>query len=242
MRVSFVSVVGVALFSAVTAAAALNPAFIRGSAVLKVGGTSRLYLYVESDDAVRTALRQAIREESGGVIGAPSVQPRGVDHAFVLACDEPIGGPAVVDLSDAVISVSPGRVVATSASDRTVVVLALSDSPDPANEHFPAGYNVLRFHGFGLTHKVGALGTPLQKARKFVARDLCDGVIDPYCVENLDPGGGGGSGSSCGSGGSGASQCGCSAGGDSCSVSCVSGYYACCNCGLFGSTCTCVRQ
>lgn len=64
-------------------------------------------------------------------------------------------------------------------------------------------------------------------------------------IRNPNPGGGGsGGGSSCDSGGPGSSSCSTSYGGDSCSVSCQTGFYACCERGgvMTAPSCYCVRQ
>jgi hypothetical protein len=47
---------------------------------------------------------------------------------------------------------------------------------------------------------------------------------------------------SCSSGGPGSTSCSCSFGGDSCGVSCSTGYYACCSCSSHPTNCTCVRN
>lgn len=68
-------------------------------------------------------------------------------------------------------------------------------------------------------------------------------LLADHLIQHPDPGGSGGSGS-CSSGGPGSSSCSTSFGGDGCSVSCTSGYYACCIRGgvLTASSCYCVHN
>ena len=226
------------LFLAASASAALNPEVLRGSAVVKVGGTTRVYLYVESDSNV-AAPRESVREEVGAN-RTVAARPGRVDRFFVLAGHDPIDALTVLDLNAATVVVTPQRVIATSAADRKAVVLALDGVP--ADEQFPEGWKVLRFSGFGITQRWGDLSSlNMEKAHRLLLRSDCE-EIDPYCVENLDPNGGGSNGTSCTAGGTGATACSCSAGGNSCQVSCGVGYHACCDCGFFGATCACYRN
>jgi hypothetical protein len=98
----------------------------------------------------------------------------------------------------------------------------------------PPGFAYMIFHGYGLNHQMGAV----VNARKLVfgAPHVLD--CDECGPLSPDPGGGGGSGgSSCNSGGSGSTSCSITSNGNSCSVSCGSGYYACCNRNSGSPTC-----
>ena len=108
--------------------------------------------------------------------------------------------------------------------------------------------------GYGLTHKMGAflnlvpLVPPLPTA-SWSGTPHTEDCTDPdNCVLYPDGGDSGGSaGGSCISGGQGASSCSLSKNGDSCSVSCVTGYYACCSypsCSPFSNclSCSCIKQ
>ncbi len=88
---------------------------------------------------------------------------------------------------------------------------------------FGTGPSVSIFPGYGLNHEMGPHVNKIympwpQKGRR---------VPVSLLVPDDAPGGGGSGG--CQSGGIGASSCSITAGGGSCSVSCVSGYYACCS-------------
>ena len=222
-----------ALTITTTAFGSLTPTFIKGDAVLKTAGKHNVYVYVQSQTSRG---EKAVRDDDVR-------QPRGnIDQIFWLASAEPVGAPALLDLSNASIEVTANRVVIISAAARTVIVLALADGGD-ANEEFPADYNVLHFKGFGLSHKFGTAGKTLDEVRKFAPKPDCADPDDCFSPDNqpTDPYGTGAY-PSCGSGGLGATSCSCSYGGSGCSATCSSGYFACCNCSIGSQTCQCVRQ
>src|SRR5262249_45421801 len=103
----------------------------------------------------------------------------------------------------------------------------------------PAGFTSVRYVGYGLNHEIRPLvseksGT--SGSRPVTTTDICDEQgVDCYFNKDTDLGGGGGGGG-CDSGGMGATSCSVGNVYGSCSVSCSSGFYACCNNASFTSS------
>jgi len=167
-----------------------------------------------------------------------SVPPDGlVDQWFVLETGEP-SVPMSAHLADALLVHSAGVLRITTAEQRFEFVVA----GDTRNVPTPNGLEAIttRAVGIGLSHNKGqttiSIAQQLDRAGRISTDCEACGVLDP------DPGPGGSGGAACGSGGPGSTSCSVTSGGNSCSVSCAAGYYACCN-GIAGDTyCRCVRS
>lgn len=168
-----------------------------------------------------------------------SVPPDGlVDQWFVLETREP-SVPMSAHLEDALIVHSAGVLRITTAEERFEFVVA----GDTRNVATPDGLEAIttRTVGIGLSHNKGqttvSIAQQLDRTGRVSTNCVaCGGVLNP------DPSTGGGGGAACGSGGPGSTSCSVTSSGNSCSVSCAAGYYACCN-GIAGDTyCRCVRS
>ena len=181
MRIRFIPLLALAFLLISDAYASLETRVITGDAILKTGGGHHLYVYIESEQARTNRLRPVRENDPREPAGAE------IDHVFWLASTEPFAGPLVLDLRHATAVVTPNRVVISSPTDHTVVVLALADAADPADEHFPSGFNVLRFRGYGISHKIGGIQTTLAQVRKLVPRsDFCDATVSGDACNNLE--------------------------------------------------------
>lgn len=103
----------------------------------------------------------------------------------------------------------------------------------------PEGFTSTAYVGYGLNHSVGEAA----RAYKFYFNGPEINGCDVDCVFNLTESGGSGGGG-CQSGGPGSNSCSLTINGNGCSVSCASGYYACCSRGqTFGPpNCVCIKQ
>jgi hypothetical protein len=163
---------------------------------------------------------------------ARGVQPDGiVDLWFVLETAEPLLMPINEHVGDSLLAHSAGVLEVSSAERRFEFVLEGDSRPDDVM--------ITRVVGVGLSHHKGEktgvrIADEVRSARVSTTCMACE-VLDP------DPGEGGGSGTSCSSGGPGATSCTATQAGNSCSITCASGRYACCNYGSSGSPyCRCV--
>jgi hypothetical protein len=104
------------------------------------------------------------------------------------------------------------------------------------------------FSGYGLYHGIGPRVNKIyipspQKTGRLTTNSYCGDTNDCILYQNPDDPAAGGS--TCDAGGTGASSCSITSSGESCSASCVSGYYACCtkSCVLWSCTvsCSCVK-
>ena len=159
------------------------------------------------------------------------VQPDGiVDQWFVLETAEPLVTPISEHLGDSLLVHSAGVLEVSSAERRFEFVLEGHSRPDDSM--------LTRVVGVGLSHHKGEktgvrIADEVRRARVSTTCMACE-VLDP------DPGAGGG-GASCSSGGPGATSCTATQQGNSCSITCATGRYACCNYGSEGSPfCRCV--
>jgi len=138
---------------------------------------------------------------------------------------------------------APGYVRVVSAGE----ALEFSVEGKEAAEWNPAGARVWRWAGFGLSHTAFESGIAIKRAgrERSVTAEWCDASSDCDGGDTDGGGGGqttGGSGSSlCDSGGVGSSSCSQKTDGSaSCSVTCATGYYACCK-DTRPPTCKCYR-
>jgi len=158
-----------------------------------------------------------------------------VDQWFTLEAEDAALDPVSIHLPVAEILHYEGGMRITSADHGTSYDLVVADFERtlPNHQHFP----VQRFVGFGLSHNIGDTGLRIPKFKRN-ASDAYD--CESCLVQDPSPGGGSG-GAACGSGGPGSTSCSVSNSTNSCSVSCASGYYACCNVIVDFTSCRCVR-
>jgi len=153
-----------------------------------------------------------------------------VDQWFVLETAEPLLTPISEHLGDSLLVHSAGVLEISSAERRFEFVLEGDSRPGDAL--------TTRVAGVGLSHHKG------EKTGVRIADEVRSARVSTTCMacEVLDPDpGSGGSGTSCSSGGPGATSCSATQQGNSCSITCASGRYACCNYGSEGSPfCRCV--
>jgi hypothetical protein len=153
-----------------------------------------------------------------------------VDQWFVLQTAEPVLTPVMAYLPKALV-VHQSHALRISTSDERYEFRL--DGPETPN----AGMTT-RITGIGLAHNTGTKGPRLrdQLDRRGRVVEKCE-----WCLQQ-DPGTGGGSGgTSCPSGGPGATQCSASHGTNSCSVTCATGYYACCQALPGAAYCRCIK-
>jgi len=158
-----------------------------------------------------------------------------VDQWFILETAEPVMPPISAHLPGALLVHSSGTLRVTSAEHRYDFVLAGEERELPGQ-----GTLATTVVGIGLSH-IKAEATTVRMAdhsgrgRVSTTCDACE-VLDP------DPDDGGSGGSACPSGGPGAIQCSARYSSNSGSVSCASGYYACCNAQPAAAYGRCVRE
>lgn len=148
----------------------------------------------------------------------------------------------------ATVSVEGGQAVITDADAPRSLVLALDGTDIP---EFPDDFEVTVLRGYGLTSKRITDRRTIRdvtRAPRVAAEDFwCDASF--YSCDDIGGtdggyGAGGRNYPSCDAGGAGATSCSCTGGGQTCSISCGSGYFACCReCYSFGRTpeCLCVK-
>jgi hypothetical protein len=158
-----------------------------------------------------------------------------VDLLFTVKSAQPIDPPISLLLEKARVGVEESRVVVSSQGEHTVVVLD-HGAGCPELELSPR-MTVRRFSGNELLRRSGNLNLPPLGALQVAQQDVAGFTPGQPSYVPWDDGLGGGT-ESCDSGGKGASSCTQSKCGNSCSVSCNSGY-ACCNCTFCDCKCTC---
>jgi len=137
-----------------------------------------------------------------------------------------------------VVSADTGETHVFSVGRPRVAVHHIHDLPEISSAAYA---------GYGISHKMGPSVNAIRLFSsnghgRLKTEESCTDGGDP-CLLNPDDGGGGGT--SCDSGGLGSSSCSVTRDGNSCSVSCVAGYYACCNrrTRILGPpSCTCVAN
>ena len=119
-------------------------------------------------------------------------------------------------------------------------------APHVAQRGVPANGASASYAGYGLNHRMGAdvnrISFPARRSGRVKTLDDCDF----YCIEYQDYGSGGSGSGSCDNGGLGSTSCSVTVNANSCSVTCTTGYYACCNrssgcCGLGPPSCSCIH-
>lgn len=161
-----------------------------------------------------------------------NAQPDGVvDQWFILETAEPPLTPISEHIGDALVVYSAGVLEVSSPERRFELVLEGESRSDDGTS--------TRVVGVGLSHHKA------EKTGIRIAEAIRRSRISSTCMEcevlNPDPGAGTGTGTSCSSGGPGATSCTATQQGNSCSITCATGRYACCNYGAGGSPyCRCV--
>lgn len=154
-----------------------------------------------------------------------------VDQWFILQTEEPVLTPVMAHLERALVVFTRRALRVSTSEERYELVLDAPAAP-------PAAMTT-RIAGIGLAHNRGGKGPKVkdQLDRKGRVVSTCE-----WCLQQ-DPGPGGGTagGAACKSGGPGSTSCSASHGVDSCSVTCGSGYYACCNALPGAAYCRCVK-
>ena len=153
-----------------------------------------------------------------------------VDQWFTLQAEGLLLTPVMVHLERALVVFTPRSLRVSTSEERYEFSL---DGPETPN----AGMTT-RITGIGLSHNTGTKGPRLrdQLDRRGGVIEKCD-----WCLQQ-DPGTGGGSGgTSCPSGGPGSTQCSAANGANSCSVTCATGYYACCQALPGAAYCRCIK-
>ncbi len=148
------------------------------------------------------------------------------DHAFHIWSEHPVNLNGMYRVAD--VEYTGPSLIITLASEQTVLTFTTtSQKPDAL---VPQGFATTGYAVMGLNHEIGdgAARHSIKSGGRAVSgqSDCTDCDFDPF--ENPDPWNSNGGGSSCSSGGSGATACSTTNSFGSCSVSCSSGFYACC--------------
>jgi hypothetical protein len=173
-----------------------------------------------------------------------------MDTAFVVATAEPFGVRVSYRWHNADIIFKPSGLMITSPSEREALIVTFRRDVPRATFAAPEAFHVTRVaNAIGLAHHSALADVyPMDRMPSgnsgHVKSDAIVSTDDGWTRQPFqnDWGWAGSGGGSCTSGGSGATSCsigGCinTSGKNDCSATCVSGYYACCNCG----NCTCLR-
>jgi len=195
-------------------------------------------IYAESYNQVMVI---AIDSDAGGRDGI-------ADSVFVVATPESFVTPVSYRWTNATLVFKASGVMVTSPADREALIVTFKRDVPRANFAAPAEFHTTRVaNAIGLAHHstlgdiyyMDAMPSGSSRSRRLVSNTTADGwTRQPFQNDWSGDGAAGG----CTSGGGGSTSCsvsGCAASAykNDCSVSCISGYYACCNCG----SCTCVR-
>lgn len=172
------------------------------------------------------------------------------DTVFVVATPEPFLTPISHRWTNASLVFKASGVMVTSPDDHEALIVTFKRDVPRANFVAPAEFHVSRVaNAIGLAHHTSLPdiyhmdNMPTAHGRgnsRHASETLGVDGWDRQPFQNNW--GDGGAAGGCTSGGSGSTSCsvsGCAATSykNDCSVSCITGYYACCNCG----SCTCLR-
>jgi hypothetical protein len=142
--------------------------------------------------------------------------------------------PLSVVLRNATVQYRGGELVVMDATTQTFYTFSTPQAQFTA-PRMPAGFTGANFVGYGLNHTIrpldGLTSSSKSGGRKVVTLDelpceICMFEQDPY--DTGGGGGGGGTTTTCTSGGTGSVACSITTNQGACSVTCASGYYACC--------------
>jgi hypothetical protein len=154
------------------------------------------------------------------------------DHVFRFWAEAPLVGLELED-ENASLEFRGDELVVMSTAKARFLVLQV----EGRHESFPVaprGLTTYAKSGYALTHSIGTSTRSGKRPSQVIANP----------AHTPDPIGGTGGGGSCDAGGIGSTSCSTSNGKLTCSVSCASGYYACCKKGgvLSDPECKCVKQ
>jgi len=170
------------------------------------------------------------------------------DSVFVVATPESFVTPVSYRWTNATLVFKASGVMVTSPADREALIVTFKRDVPRANFVAPAEFHTTRVaNAIGLAHHstlgdiyyMDTMPSGSSRSRRLVSNLSSDGwTREPFQNDWSGDGAAGG----CTSGGSGSTSCsvsGCAASSykNDCSVSCITGYYACCTCG----SCTCLR-
>lgn len=218
----FACVAGSVLLSACAFASAPRPAredaVFRGSGVIRTAAPGEIVISLHSFD------------ESDGIEGE-------VDHEFHFWSETPLPR---LDASFRAASVEyRGHELAILVADSQSFYGFVVDGMQQASRTVPAGFNGATFVGYGLNH------SNRRGRSRIVEKDGGVAIETIFYPDYGDGTGSGSGGASCDSGGAGSTSCSATnnTSGSSCSVSCGSGYYACCNKGgmMTSESCKCIK-
>jgi hypothetical protein len=225
MRLSKLRLIGfVALLSSVPLSAYAGPGrspadydVLRGTAVVKVFGEHAVVVGVLDDKAKNEGNIDLFRLETEGTLQ-----------------------PLNAVLKNASVEYRGSELVVIDASSQTFYTFSTNEAKFTAPRP-PGGFNGVHYTGYSLNHTIRPLDQAPKGKNGRQVRPLGDPCEWTLCFFEQDPyyndGGSTGGGSNCSSGGRGATSCSVTNNGSSCSVSCSSGYYACCSQG--GPNCYC---
>jgi hypothetical protein len=187
-----------------------------------------------------------------------------IDHLFRFSLETPLAEPISLAFEQATVEVHGGVLRLSAPEAERVLLLAVGgalppgervgrpgrDQSAPGGTNRPARYRIALVHGIELATY---FGLPALRLDDFL-RDPAGGPHAVFMADDIGdvPGGdvdhddtsSGSSGGGCTAGGPGSTSCSVTCGDrPGCSVSCASGYYACCKCGSYISapSCTCKR-
>ena len=210
-----------------------NPAAVGATLALDLRNPDAARENVYGDAVLFTApgIGLAIALDGGAQQG---MQDGYVDQVFILQQQEPTTlEPRPLRSAELFLA---GRMLMVRAGDgaRATFVVQAAGDPEPAVDRLPfSPAGAERFTGFGMSRRTGAWEVALED----VTRGSVAALL-PACASRAN--GEAGIASACDSGGEGSLGCstGCAIGGGSCSTTCGSGYYSCCN--RTSCACTCV--
>lgn len=208
-----------------------SPAAVSATLALDLRSPLEAREFIHGDVVLFTVPGGLALAVDGGA--SPGAQDGYVDQVFVLQQEQ----PAAVDsrlIPNAEIYYA-GRVIALRAAGHAPVLFVMRGEGDPEPDlgGTPAA-GAERFVGYGISRRTGAWEVRLDEATAASMRAML-----PTCA-SVPAQGGVSLASTCDSGGPGSTSCTTTCltvNGGSCSTSCGSGYYACCNKGA--CTCTC---
>jgi hypothetical protein len=233
----------VLLLSLLVAASALasEPVTLTGRVLIQNAGPRTVLAFIESDDT-------------------------GITHVLRLSAEEAFPqNPVSWQFDRAHVEIGADRFVITSAAQRMSVIFAVTlPAPAPAKGLVDGvqpesaaprtdlasvpEHNAVLLRGYWLSSRSVAPGQSIAAIKRSpkIAALFCDVSVSGDVCDDMGGTGATGTGpaTSCSSGGSDAISCSCTSGSTGCTVTCGSGYYACCkDCYVLnGPNCRCVKN
>jgi hypothetical protein len=170
------------------------------------------------------------------------------DNIFAVATYESFNAPLSYRWKNADLVFKASGIMVTSPAEREALIVTFKRNLPKANFIAPAEYHtshvadaigLAHHYSLSLTYPMDGIPSGRRSNSRITTNTYDDGWYrEPYTQDWDSWGSGGG----CLSGGSGSTSCsisGCASTSykNDCSVTCMNGYYACCNCG----NCTCLR-